>query len=129
VKRRLLGRRWERPGDLEPALGPEHEPQLTGRPQPLGAVGPERRAGTVLTDRTQHVALEEALLTARLLNCPAFRHYRNNTPLQLDARLQKPASKRTSRRRRGSIPGKRKNFTSAQKPSNSGMFCVGLAIS
>jgi hypothetical protein len=129
VKRRLLGRRRERPGDLQPALGSEYEPQLARRPQPIGPVGPERRAGTVLADRAQLVALKEALLTARLLNYPTFRHSRANTPLHLDARLQGPASKRTSGRRRGSILGKRKKFTSARKPSNSGMFCAGPAIS
>jgi hypothetical protein len=73
--------------------------------------------------------LKEALLTARLLNCPAFRHYRTNTPLRLDARLLERASKRTCHRRRGSISGKRKKFTSAQKPSNSGMFFGSPAIS
>ena len=84
VKRGLLRRRRERPGDLQPALSSEHEPQLARRPQSLGPVGPERRAGTVLTYRAQLVALKEALLTARLLNCSTFRHYPANSPLRLE---------------------------------------------
>jgi hypothetical protein len=73
--------------------------------------------------------LKEALLTTRLLNCPAFRHLRATAPLVLDTRLLERASKRTSRHHRASIPGKRKNFTFPQKPSNSGMFFAAPAIS
>jgi hypothetical protein len=129
VKRGLLCRRRERPGDLQPSVGSEYEPQLARRPQTLGPVGTEGRARTILIHGAQPVALKEALLTARLLNCSAFRHYPVNSPLRPDARLLDPASKRTSRRRRGLIPGKRKNFTSVQNPSNCGIFSVGVAIS
>jgi len=130
VKRDLLGRRREFPGDLQPALGAEYEAQLARRPQPLGPVGPERRARAVLTHRAQPVSLKEARLTAGLLNHPASWHYRADTPRSysmLNSCSQ--ASKRTQTHRRGSIPGKRKKFTSSRKPSNSGMFSGVLAIS
>ncbi len=60
VKRRLLRGRRECPGDLQPPLGSEHEPQLARRPQPLRPVGPEGRAGSALTHRAQLVALERS---------------------------------------------------------------------
>ena len=67
VERGLLLSRRERPCGLAAALLAEHEAQLRRRAQPLGVIGPERRARLVELERAQAVAGEEALLARDLL--------------------------------------------------------------
>ena len=48
------------------ALVPEDERELLRRPQPVRVRRPERRAGLLLSQRAEHVLVEEAVLAARL---------------------------------------------------------------
>ncbi len=66
VQRYLLGRRGERPGDLQRSLLPEDESQLARRPQAVRVGGAESGTGICPSERTQVVLMKETVLTARL---------------------------------------------------------------
>lgn len=66
VKSDLFLGRGKCPSHLEASLLPEDEPQLAGRPQPLGMGGPEGGARLGIGERTKMVAPEEAILATWL---------------------------------------------------------------
>src|SRR5215207_5581730 len=69
VERRLLLGAGEGPRGLRAALLAEGEAQLPRRPQALGMVGPEGRAGLVEGQRAERVAPEVAGLARDLRSC------------------------------------------------------------
>src|SRR5215218_1724414 len=77
VQRSLLLRARQRPRDLAAPLLAEHEAHLLRRAQPVRVVGAERRAGSVAVQRAQHVAPEEAVLAADLLDRHPWRSFTN----------------------------------------------------
>ena len=109
VKSGLLLRVRERPGGLPPALLAEHEPQLARRPQPLGMVRAERRAGLVEVEGAQAVAAEEASshVTFRAFAFATSPRLPFTTPSQDEA-----DKARRGPSPQGAIPAKRTDFGS-----------------
>src|SRR4051812_35128043 len=69
----LLGAR-KGPCGLGAAFLAKGEAQLLRWPQPVGAVGPKRRARIGELQRAEHVAAKEAVLTRHLLRRPRRCH-------------------------------------------------------
>ena len=96
VQCHLLAGRGKCPGHLPAPLLAEHEPHLTGRPQPVGMVGTVGRARPRVADRAQQILMKKAALAARLgWRCARIRH--RYTPLGARcSSVIEGASKRTS---------------------------------
>ena len=106
----------KRPGRARAALVAEHEAQLLGRPQAVGVVGAEGRAGRRLGERAEHVATEEAILAMRV-----FGYCHEPRRNVLSTTIRRPRGSKQARRR-ATAPASRntreKRPTAVEMPAN-----------